>query len=178
MTEPEILEAWRVNGLIQSRRGTLMHWHIEMYLNGYDLAEPQSPEFLQFLCFKQSFLDPLGLLPLRTEFSMFHCGLCMAGQADLLCLDGNGEVVIIDWKRSANIKTQGFRGQMLHAPLEHMAIVTGARTACRSTHMRIFSRPNMGCTSLQCILLFFIESSPECRACTWCLAWSKRCKPW
>ena len=44
----------------------------------------------------------------------------MAGQADLLCLDGNGEVVIIYWKRSANIKTQGFRGQMLHAPLEHM----------------------------------------------------------
>ena len=120
MTESDIIDAWRVNGETQSKRGTLMHWHIEIYLNGYDVAEPHSPEFLQFLLFKRCFMDPLGLVPLRTELSMFHCGLCIAGQADLLCLDANGDAVIVDWKRSANIKTEGFRGQMLHPPLEHM----------------------------------------------------------
>ena len=37
-----------------------------------------------------------------------------------MCLDVNGDAVIVDWKRSANIKTQGFRGEMLHPPLDHM----------------------------------------------------------
>ena len=121
MTEEQVIETWRVNGETQSKRGTLMHWHIELYLNGYDLAEPQSPEFLQFLVFKHSFMDPLRLIPMRTELTMFHCGLCIAGQADLVCLDANGDAVIIDWKRSGRINFYGFRGQMLHAPLEHVA---------------------------------------------------------
>ena len=121
MKEEQIIETWRVNGETQSKRGTLMHWHIELYLNGYDLAEPQSPEFLQFLVFKHSFMDALRLMPIRTELTMFHCALCIAGQADLVCLDANGDAVIIDWKRSGRINFYGFRGQMLHAPLEHLA---------------------------------------------------------
>jgi len=120
MTGPQIIEAWRVNGETQRLRGTLMHWHVELYLNGYDLAEPQSPEFLQFLAFKRRFMDPLGLVPMRTEVSMFHCGLCIAGQADLVCFDVNGDAVIIDWKRSGKINTRGFRGQKLFPPLDYI----------------------------------------------------------
>ena len=50
---------------------------------------------------------------------MFHCGLCLAGQSDLLCKDTYGKLIIIDWKRSREIKyTNPYR--TLKEPLEHM----------------------------------------------------------
>ena len=44
---------------------------------------------------------------LRTEVSMFHCGLRVAGQADCLCTDPAGNIVIWDWKRSKEIRFDG-----------------------------------------------------------------------
>lgn len=111
---------WHRNGLCQSRRGTLMHWHIECILNGYTLAMPHSPEISMFFIFKREFLDFLGLVPHRTEMSMFHCGLCLAGQADFICRDINGTFVIIDWKRCKSIDEYGFNGKVQLAPLDHL----------------------------------------------------------
>jgi hypothetical protein len=111
---------WRDNGLIQSRRGTLMHWHIECILNGYALCEPHSPEIAMFWTFKREFLDVLGLVPYRTELSMFHCGMRLAGQADLICRDPQGSYVIIDWKRCRSIEYCGFQGKHQLPPLDHL----------------------------------------------------------
>lgn len=99
----EIERHWQGNGVSQSRRGTLMHWHVECHLNGYRIEEALSPEFRLFLFFEREFLRRLGLAPWRTEMNLFHCGLRLAGQADLVCVDGRGRLVVLDWKRSREI---------------------------------------------------------------------------
>lgn len=55
-----------------------------------------------------------GLEPFRTELSVFHCGLRLAGQIDLLCLRPDGNFAILDWKRSKEIKLESrFKRRML-----------------------------------------------------------------
>jgi hypothetical protein len=100
--------------------GTLMHWHIESYFNGYVIEEPHSEEFKMFLAFERDFLDPLGLVPWRVEMNLFHCGLRLAGQADLICKDPAGHLVILDWKRSKEIKERAHLGIMQRPPLQHL----------------------------------------------------------
>ena len=90
-----------------------MHWHIEMFMNGCAIEEPVSPEFSQFLMLQKT----LGLRPFRTELSIYHCGLDVAGQIDCICEGAEG-LEIWDWKRAKQIKTDCFR-QML-SPLHHL----------------------------------------------------------
>ena len=42
MEDQEIVELWRFNGRIASMRGTLLHWHTEMKLNGREIEPPLS----------------------------------------------------------------------------------------------------------------------------------------
>lgn len=120
MTDEEIAEKWSQNGRIQSSRGTLMHYQIEQFLNGAIIEEPHSPEFCMFLRFREDFMLARGLKPLRTELSLFHCGLRAAGQADLIASDAEtGKVVILDWKRSKEIKYKN-PYQNLKSPLNHL----------------------------------------------------------
>ena len=120
MNFEEIKDVWAKNGCSQSRRGTLLHWQIECYLNGYSIGEPHSPEFRMMLQFEKAFMDALGLTPWRVEMNLFHCGLRLAGQADLVCKDHAGDLVILDWKRSREIKEDGFNNEMQRAPLSHL----------------------------------------------------------
>jgi len=120
LSRTDIAERWHRNGTIQSRRGTLMHWHIECHLNGYWVCTPRSPEFEMFLVFKRTFLDALGLVVLRSELSMFHCGLRLAGQADCICRDAHGDFVILDWKRCREVRLHGFQDARQSKPLDHL----------------------------------------------------------
>ena len=117
-SEDEIKQTWASNGCVQRCRGTLMHWHIEQFYNGRPLESPWSAEYLLFVRFHQDVLVAKGWRPFRTELSMFHCGLGVAGQADLLCVDEDGCVVIVDWKRSKNITQHGW--SYMKTPLEHL----------------------------------------------------------
>jgi ATP-dependent exoDNAse (exonuclease V) beta subunit len=120
MTNEEIAASWALNGKVQSARGTLMHFHIEQYLNGAVIEEPHSIEFSMFLRFQEDFMKARGLVPLRTELSLFHCGLSVAGQADLLAVEqGTGHIYILDWKRSKAIAYVN-RFQKLSEPLAHL----------------------------------------------------------
>jgi len=121
LTVEQIKRLWERNGAIQSRRGTLLHWHIECHLNGHEVSEPHSPEFLLFLKFQEHFLKPLGFIPWRVEMNLFHCGLELSGQADLICKDANDQLVILDWKRAKKIDEEGFRGSKQRPPLEHLS---------------------------------------------------------
>lgn len=121
MSDEEIAAKWTENGRVQSSRGTLMHFQIEQYLNGAVIEEPHSPEFAMFLQFQKDFMLARGLEPLRTELSLFHCGLQAAGQADLIARDTEtGRIVILDWKRSKEIKYKN-PYQKLKPPLDHLA---------------------------------------------------------
>ena len=118
-TADEIVDAWARNGEAQRARGTLLHYHAEMFLNGFTIDGPHSPEFNQFCCFYADTILGNGWEVYRTEATLFHCGLRMAGQADLICKDADGKLIIIDWKRSREIKyINPYR--TLKEPLEHM----------------------------------------------------------
>jgi hypothetical protein len=119
MSRSEILAHWERNGAVQSARGTLLHFHIEQYLNAAEIAKPQSPEFQQFLAFEREFLQARNYTPYRTEMSLFHCGLGIAGQCDCLCRDSKGRLIVLDWKRSKEIKFSNRFGKML-PPLAHL----------------------------------------------------------
>lgn len=120
MTPDEIKQKWKQDGQCQARRGTLLHWHIECHLNGYHIAEPLSPDFLLYLQFEAAFMKPFHLTPWRTEMNMFHCGLRLAGQADLICQTVTGSLVILDWKRCKTLNINGFCGLMQLHPLDHV----------------------------------------------------------
>ena len=74
MNDDEIVELWKRRGNIASARGTLLHWHAEMQLNGRRLEEPHSPEFKMLLGLLDVLQQQLGLRPFRTELCLFHCG--------------------------------------------------------------------------------------------------------
>jgi hypothetical protein len=79
MQDSEIVELWARRGRIASARGTLLHWHAEMALNGREIEQPHSPEFSQLSNIVRFLKEHLGLKEWRTEISLFHCGLCLAG---------------------------------------------------------------------------------------------------
>lgn len=119
MSDEEIVAKWAKNGKVQSSRGTLMHYQIEQFLNGAEIEKPWSPEFAYFMRFKEDFMDERCIRPLRTELSLFHCGLRVAGQADLIAVEEGGGVVILDWKRSKKIEYRNAY-RKLKAPLSHL----------------------------------------------------------
>jgi hypothetical protein len=120
MLNEEIKALWTRNGKVQSSRGTLMHFQIEQFLNGSVIGQPQSPEFQMFLRFREDFMITRGIEPFRTEISLFHCGLRVAGQADLIAIEaGTGKMIILDWKRSKEICFTN-RYRKLKAPLSHL----------------------------------------------------------
>ena len=46
-SDEEIISRWRRNGEAQSKRGQLLHHHAEFILNGLEIEDPQSPEFMR-----------------------------------------------------------------------------------------------------------------------------------
>ena len=67
MEDDEIVELWKRRGNIASARGTLLHWHCELFLNSRTLELPHSPEFQQWLAILDVLQNHLGLRPFRTE---------------------------------------------------------------------------------------------------------------
>ena len=97
VTEEAIIASWNRNGEVQRNRGTLMHFHIEQFLNGRAIGEPQSPEFQQFLkLFQRISIDQRAF---RTELSVYSPQLNVAGQIGGLFLRTDGTFSLWDWKR-------------------------------------------------------------------------------
>jgi len=89
-----------------------------MHLNGRHIEPPLSPEFTQLL----AIVDVLrlkGLRPFRTEVCLSHFGLCLCGQADALFVDQDGQLVILDWKRTKSISFDN-PFQTLREPINHL----------------------------------------------------------
>ena len=117
-SDEEIISRWRRHGEAQSKRGQLLHHHAELLLNGLEIEEPHSPEFMQLRSIYQSLLM-LGLRPHRTELCIFHVGLRLAGQIDALFLDEDWKLVIVDWKRIRDLKYENTYSSLLY-PLDHL----------------------------------------------------------
>ena len=118
MTREQIMAKWAKSGRIASARGTLMHFHIEMLLNGAILEEPLSAEITQFKEYEQEIILAQGYAPFRTELCVFHKELQVAGQADAVFRHVDGTYAIFDWKRSKEIKRRHPIGRTMGAPLD------------------------------------------------------------
>ena len=76
-------------------------------MNGVAVEQPHSPEFTQVNQIYHTLLSH-GMVPHRTELCIFHQGLRVAGQIDALFTDASRRLVIVDWKRVRNMRSDGF----------------------------------------------------------------------
>jgi len=112
-----ILRYWEQKGEVARARGTLLHYHCEQMVNGRTIELP-SKEFQQAQMLYQHLLST-GLTPFRAEVNLYSSSLQVAGQADLLMRDSSNRIVILDWKRSRDIRFDNKFGHLKY-PLEHL----------------------------------------------------------
>ena len=121
LTKQQIKDMWERNRVDSSGLGTEMHDCIEKYLNG-ELSNP--PDTIEFKYFMNFWKDIQSSKPdyriYRTEWIVYNDKKTIAGSIDAVLETGNGELVILDWKRSKEIKTEGFNGKMGKGWLSHM----------------------------------------------------------
>jgi ATP-dependent exoDNAse (exonuclease V) beta subunit len=104
-TRESIKEEWEKTGSEAAKSGTLMHKSIEQYLNGETVDNPDTKEFSMFMNFWQDITRIYPTLhPYRTEWLVYDENIKIAGSIDCVLEDGNGNLVLIDWKRSKEIK--------------------------------------------------------------------------
>lgn len=130
LTDDEIKAMWEKNRVEASTAGTRMHelieWfyefegkyvseaHLEYMADAFDM-----PELLQFLNFHRTEVLPRGWKPFRTELRAFSRKHNLAGSVDMIFITPEGKLVVVDWKRSKEIKTQN-RYQKGLGPLQHL----------------------------------------------------------
>lgn len=104
-TPKQIKREWKKSGKEASQLGTKMHKCIEQYINKERVDEPDTKEFLMFLSFWKEFGEKYPFLePYRTEWIVYDEDIPLAGSIDCVLENKNGELVILDWKRSKEIK--------------------------------------------------------------------------
>lgn len=104
-TRESIKEEWDKSGKEAARSGTLMHKDIENFLNGDTVENSNGSEFLMFQSFWADIRRQYPTLrPYRTEWLVYDESIKVAGSIDCVLSDGSGNLVILDWKRSKEIK--------------------------------------------------------------------------
>jgi hypothetical protein len=104
LNKQSILDMWETNRDEAARAGTKLHNDIECFYNGSP-GNNTSIEYQYFMNFVKDFPD-VNERPYRTEWTIFHEELRMAGSVDMIFEnpEDNGDTLIIyDWKRSREI---------------------------------------------------------------------------
>jgi ATP-dependent exoDNAse (exonuclease V) beta subunit len=108
-TPEEIKEGWKLNGQREACKGTYMHADIERYLNKEEVHDENTVEFKQFKQFWFDFQEKYPQFkPYRMEWTVFdetfrkRSGIC--GSIDCILSDDDNNIIILDWKRSKEIK--------------------------------------------------------------------------
>jgi ATP-dependent exoDNAse (exonuclease V) beta subunit len=99
MSDEEIKNVWEKNRDEAAQAGTNMHYDIECYYNECPNSN-NSTEYEYFINFTKEFSD---LKPYRTEWTVFHEELKLAGSIDMVFENKVGDLLIYDWKRSREI---------------------------------------------------------------------------
>jgi len=115
MTKEAVLQMWHANGEESRQLGTKLHADIETHFERG--IQGLTKEFQQFLAFMK---EHEGLKPYRTEWRIFDEYYMTAGTADLVVRNATGGFDLYDWKRSKEIKTDGW-GKVGFGPLSHIA---------------------------------------------------------
>ncbi len=106
-TREEIIQKWKQDGEESSSLGTKMHADIERYLNNETPLDCNSVEFGYFLNFWKDFntTNP-KYVPYRTEWLVYDEDKNIAGSIDFVLTNNEGQYIILDWKRSKEIKKE------------------------------------------------------------------------
>jgi hypothetical protein len=101
----EIKEGWILNGISASSLGSHMHLTLEHYLDGENVVD-DSIEFSYFLNFWKDFTQKYPQFkPYRLEWLIYDLGKRISGSIDCVLEDNHGNLILLDWKRSKEIKT-------------------------------------------------------------------------
>lgn len=101
MTKSNISQQWEYNRQLAARKGTKLHYDIECYYNNNSVGSFDD-EYGYFINFTKDY----NLKPYRTEWTVFHEDIKLAGSIDMIFEnpEDNGETLLIyDWKRSREI---------------------------------------------------------------------------
>ncbi len=116
MSQAEVMEAWEKNRDEAAALGTRMHENYENYYNG----APYYYGDKEFALFRQFMANNPGYVPMAMERVVVNRFLQLAGTIDALFrkqrLDGSWAIIMVDWKRSKEIKFEGFRGKCGELP--------------------------------------------------------------
>ena len=116
-TPDEIKQIWDNNRDQAASAGTQMHYDIECYYNNC----PNNNESVEYSYFKNFLLKFPELKPYRTEWTVFHEDLKLAGSIDMVFENENGDLLIYDWKRCKEIvKTSGFNKFANNDVIQHI----------------------------------------------------------
>jgi ATP-dependent exoDNAse (exonuclease V) beta subunit len=119
LTAQEIKDQWNTNKTSVADSGTDLHYKIECFMNNPKLLfeytnndlynfymttdywkQDKTPEWQYFIQFLQHFPD---LKPYRTEWTIYHEDVKIAGSIDMIYQNTDGTLSIYDWKRAKNI---------------------------------------------------------------------------
>ena len=111
MTAEQIAQMWQKNGEEASSAGTKLHYDIECYWNGWQVAN-YSIEYQYFLKFVADFEEKNpGIKPYRTEWMVYYEELKFSGSIDMVFENPDGTLRIYDWKRCGEIPAEAFGGK-------------------------------------------------------------------
>ena len=117
-TPIEIKQMWSTNAVTESSEGTNLHYQIECFMNQpnlppgythkelleyYEKTNTKTNETMEWKYFLQYLKDTPELKPYRTEWTIFHEDLKLAGSIDMIYENPDGTLSIYDWKRAKNI---------------------------------------------------------------------------
>ena len=117
----EIKRMWEANRIDAALRGTHMHFWFEAHVNGY-VVPKTSPEFSMLETFLQ---DMQGWRAFRTEWVIFGEEENIAGSIDLTAQNPNGQLALIDWKRTSSLASKFSSPWTMLPPLDHVPDCAG-----------------------------------------------------
>ncbi|CAE7351005.1 unnamed protein product [Symbiodinium sp. CCMP2592] len=129
LDDETIKSKWDAKAKKASEAGTRMHAQFEHLLNGGAIAQ-LTPEIQLLVGFLQHIKNAKAY---RTEWKIYSEKHALAGTIDFVAEHPNGDKLIIDWKRTSQLKQkhQNYGKQML-PPIEHMP-------DCPVSHYRLSS---------------------------------------
>ena len=110
MTREAIKAQWSESGNSASAQGTQLHNDIEDFYNGKTVTN-DSIEYQYFMKFEE-WRKQQGLVPYRTEWTVYDVPHRLAGTIDMCFQTPDGNIAIYDWKRVKAIRRTSYGRKM------------------------------------------------------------------
>jgi len=117
MSPEAIKNQWDTNGNVSRTLGTKLHDDIERTIDGQKVVNT-SPEYKYFLNYRDQKLTDNK--PYRTEWTIFDEEHKLAGSIDYAAIRPDGTIDLYDWKRSKEIKMDGYGEYALTPCIRHI----------------------------------------------------------